>query len=55
MFGLFKKDKKKELQKKYEKLTKQSFEMSKIDRSKSDALMAEADVILKEIEKLEKT
>jgi len=54
MFGFFKKDKKKELQKKYEKLTKQSFDMSKIDRTKSDALMAEADAVLKEIEALEK-
>lgn len=51
MFGLFKKQSKKEqLQKKYAKLMKESFELSHINRSASDEKHAEADKILKEIE-----
>lgn len=40
------------LQKQYEQLTKEAFELSKIDRTKSDEKNAEAAEILKEIEKL---
>jgi hypothetical protein len=50
---LFKrKSQKEKLQIKYEKLLKESFELSKINRSKSDAKLAEADQLSKEIEKL---
>ena len=55
MFGLFKKKSEKEkLQEQYKKLLKDSFELSKSNRSASDAKQAEADVILKKIEALEK-
>lgn len=50
MFGLFKKDEKKELQKKYEKLMKQAFDLSKTDRIASDLKYAEAEKIAKQIE-----
>jgi len=49
----WKKTPKQKLQKKYESLMKEGFELSKIDRSKSDAKYAEADKILKEIENLD--
>jgi len=52
MFGLFKKDKKKTLQKKYEKLMEESFNLSKTDRTASDKKLAEAEAILVEIERL---
>ena len=52
MFGIFKKDKKKSLQKKYEKLMQESFDLSKTDRSASDKKQAEAEAVLKEIEGL---
>lgn len=53
MFGIFKKKSEKEkLQKTYEKLMKESFELSTINRSKSDAKAAEADEIMKRLEAL---
>ena len=49
--GLFKKKTLKEkLEKKYRQLLKEAHEMSSINRSKSDALLAEADEVLKQIE-----
>jgi hypothetical protein len=53
MFGLFKKKTEKEkLQSQYEKLMKESFELSTQNRSKSDDKAAEADAIMKQIEAL---
>ncbi len=55
MFGLFKKKSKLEtLQKKYEKLQKEAFELSKSNRRLSDEKMAEAQKVLEEIEALPK-
>ncbi|KPM49814.1 Lacal_2735 family protein [Jiulongibacter sediminis] len=51
MFNLFK-SKKEKLQLKHRKLLEQAFQMSRIDRSKSDQLHAEAGKVLEEIEKL---
>lgn len=54
MFGLFKKKSQKEkLQAEYQKLHKEAFELSKIDRKASDAKFAEAEEISKQIERLE--
>jgi hypothetical protein len=56
MFGLFKKkDPIAELQKKYEKLLQESYQLSHQDRKKSDLKAAEADAVLKEIENLKKS
>ena len=52
MFGLFKKDKKKELQKKYEQLLKESYTLSTTDRKASDSKKAEAEQLADEIAKL---
>lgn len=53
MFGIFKKKTVLEkLNEKYDQLMKESFELSKINRKASDEKYAEADSILKEIEKL---
>ncbi len=52
MFGLFKKDPKKALEKKYKQLLQESFDLSKTDRTASDAKAAEAEEVLKELEKL---
>ena len=52
MFGLFKKDKKKELQKKYERLLEESYKLSTSDRKASDLKRAEADEVADEIAKL---
>ncbi|MGC1515202.1 MAG: Lacal_2735 family protein [Maribacter sp.] len=53
MFGLFKKKTEKEkLQAQYEKLMKESFELSTQNRSKSDDKAAEADAVIKKIEAL---
>lgn len=52
MFGLFKKDPKKELQKKYERLLKESYNLSTTDRKASDQKRAEADKVADEIAKL---
>ncbi len=54
MFGLFKKKTEKEkLQEQYQKLMKESFELSTQNRSKSDAKAAEADAVMKQIEALD--
>ncbi len=51
--GLFrKKSEKEKLQKQYEKLMKQSFDLSKSDRQASDRKAVEADEIAKKIEAL---
>ncbi|WP_035899996.1 Lacal_2735 family protein [Leeuwenhoekiella sp. MAR_2009_132] len=53
MFGLFKKKTEKEkLQQQYEKLMKEAFHLSTSNRSASDDKYAEADIIMKKIEKL---
>lgn len=50
MFDLFKKKSKKEqLQKKYEKLQKESFELSRVDRKLGDEKAAEAEKVMQEI------
>jgi len=55
MFGLFKKKTQKEkLQLKYEKLTKESYELSHTNRKLGDEKLAEADAVMREIESLEK-
>lgn len=56
MFGLFnsKKDPAAKLQKKYEKLMKEAYELSTVDRTASDKKYAEADQVGKEIELLSK-
>lgn len=55
MFSFFKKKSEKEkLQEQYQKLMKESFDLSKIDRIKADAKVAEANFILEKIEKLDK-
>jgi hypothetical protein len=54
MFGLFKKDPVAKLQKQHRHLLAESFRLSKIDRKKSDELMAQADAIEQEIAKLSK-
>lgn len=51
MFSFFKKKSKMEvLQEKYEKLLKESFELSKVNRTKSDQKYAEAQVVMQAIE-----
>ena len=53
MFGIFKKKTEVEkLQSKYEALLKEAFELSKINRSKSDQKTFEADEVYKQIELL---
>lgn len=53
MFGFFKKKSAVEkLQDDYEKLMKEAFQLSKSNRSASDKKIAEADEIMKKIEKL---
>lgn len=55
MFGIFKKKSKLELlQMKYEKLMAEAYKLSTINRSESDKKIGEADLILKEIEALQK-
>jgi hypothetical protein len=49
-----KKSEKEKLQAHYEKLMKQSFDMSKTDRTKADALYAQAEAIAEQIAKLPK-
>ena len=49
MFGLFK-SKKEKLIEKYNKLLKESYELSNVSRKDSDAKLAEANKILEEIE-----
>ena len=51
MFGLFKKKTEREkLEDKYEKLMRESFELSRLDRSKSDAKAAEAEEVRKKLD-----
>lgn len=53
MFGLFKKKTEKEkLSDQYNKLMKEAFELSKINRTASDSKYAQADAIMKKIESL---
>jgi len=53
MFGLFKKKTEVEkLQEKYQKLMKEAFDLSKINRSGSDSKYAEADEVQKQIDTL---
>ncbi len=51
MLGLFK-SKKEKLIDKYNKLLKESYELSNVSRKDSDAKLAEANKVLKEIEAL---
>ncbi|MGQ1783700.1 MULTISPECIES: Lacal_2735 family protein [unclassified Saccharicrinis] len=54
MLRIFKKKSKIEvLQKKYERLLKESYQLSTVNRKASDEKVAEANAILKEIEHLE--
>ena len=54
MFGLFKKKSEADrLRKEYQSLLKEAFELSKIDRSKSDQKTAEAEELWKKIEAIE--
>ena len=53
MFGLFKKKSPEEkLEKKYRKLLEEAHRLSTVNRAESDAKMAEANKLLKEIEAL---
>jgi hypothetical protein len=53
MFGLFKKkDPTESLKKKYQKLMEESYKVSHSDRKRADALAAEAEEVMKEIEAL---
>lgn len=49
----WKKDPLKKLNKKYDQLLKEAYELSSVDRQKSDLKTAEAQEVLKEIEALE--
>lgn len=54
MFGLFKKKTEKEkLEDLYEKLLKESYELSRIDRTKSDEKAAEAEEIRKKLDQMD--
>lgn len=56
MFGLFKKKTEAEkLNKKYDKLMQEGYELSTINRKASDAKYAEAEEVLKQLEKLPET
>lgn len=52
MFGLFKKDPKKALEKKYQDLIAEAHALSTSDRKASDLKTAEAEQVLKELEAL---
>ena len=52
MFGLFKKDPVKKLQQQHAKLLSEAHRMSAVDRTKSDALMAQAAEVEDKITKL---
>lgn len=55
MFGLFKKKSEiDKLNEQYEKLLKEAHRLSTLDRTASDAKVAEANDVLKKIEELEK-
>jgi len=56
MLGLFKKKTEAEkLNKKYDKLMQEGYELSTVNRKASDAKYAEADQVMKQIEKLPQT
>lgn len=55
MFGLFKKDPIKKLQKEYEQLMSESFRLSTVDRKASDLKRDEAEEVAKRIEELKAT
>jgi DnaJ-domain-containing protein 1 len=56
MFGLFGKASPAEkLEKKYRKLLEEAHRLSHIDRAKSDLMMAEAEEVMKEMERLSKS
>lgn len=53
MFGLFKrKSEKEKLQERYHKLLEEAYKLSKVDRMRSDEKAAEADRVLRQLEKL---
>ena len=55
MFGLFKKKSEVEvLQTKYEKLMKEAFELSRVNRTAGDRKYSEADDVMNKIEALQK-
>jgi hypothetical protein len=54
MFGIFKKDPIKKLETQYQKLLKESFELSKVNRKLADEKVAKAEEVSKEIERLKK-
>jgi hypothetical protein len=55
MFNWFKKQSPADkLRKKYKQLMEESYRLSKVNRSESDAKMAEAQALLKQIDELEK-
>lgn len=51
MFGLFK-SKKQKLTDRYNKLMKQSYELSTVNRKESDKKLAEAEEVIKELKQL---
>ena len=56
MFGLFKKKTEAEkLNKKYDKLMQEGYELSTINRKASDAKYAEAEEVMKQLEQLQQT
>ena len=56
MFGLFKKKTEKQtLEEAYQKLTKESFDLSKTNRKASDQKAYEAEQVMKKLESLVKT
>ncbi len=53
MFGLFKKKSEKEkLQEQYEKLLKEAYQLSTVDRKQSDQKTFEAEQVMQQLEKL---
>ena len=54
MFGLWG-DKRKKLEDKYQRLLAESFRLSKIDRKKSDEVLAEADNLRKQLVEMEES
>jgi ATP-dependent protease HslVU (ClpYQ) peptidase subunit len=50
----WKKSPEEKLNKKYDQLIKEAYELSKVDRRKADLKQAEAEAVLKEIEALQK-
>ena len=52
MFGIFKKDPRKALQKQYKSLMEESYRLSTVDRMQSDLKRAEAEEVLKKMDEL---